>query len=41
MNLFSRLKKSGEARFKHNNKSILIGSKKGLFDDIVGCKVAI
>jgi predicted ATPase with chaperone activity len=37
MNLFSRLKKSdGEARFKHNNKSILIGSNKGLFDDIVG-----
>jgi predicted ATPase with chaperone activity len=31
------LKKSGgEARFKHNNKSILIGSKQGLFDDIVG-----
>ena len=37
MNLFSRLKKSdGKARFKHNNKSILIGSKQGLFDDIVG-----
>src|ERR687898_642426 len=39
MNLFSRLKKSdgnGEGRFKHNNKSILIGSKQGLFDDIVG-----
>jgi Holliday junction DNA helicase RuvB len=37
MNLFSRLKKSGgEARFKHNNKSIFIGSKQGLFDDIVG-----
>ena len=39
MNLFSRLKKSGgngEVRFKHNNKSILIGSKQGLFDDIVG-----
>ena len=39
MNLFSRLRKSdgnGEARFKHNNKSILIGSKQGLFDDIVG-----
>jgi hypothetical protein len=37
MNLFSRLRKSdGEARFKHNNKSILIGSKHGLFDDIVG-----
>jgi Holliday junction DNA helicase RuvB len=39
MNLFSRLKKSGgEARFKHNNKSIFIGSKQGLFDDIVGFK---
>jgi hypothetical protein len=37
MNLFSRLKKSdGEARFKYNKKSILIGSKQGLFDDIVG-----
>jgi hypothetical protein len=37
MNLFSRLRKSdGEVRFKHNNKSILIGSKQGLFDDIVG-----
>jgi hypothetical protein len=37
MNLFSRLRKSeGEDRFKHNNKSILIGSKQGLFDDIVG-----
>jgi Holliday junction DNA helicase RuvB len=37
MNLFSRLKKSdGEARFKHNNKSILVGSKQGLFYDIVG-----
>jgi predicted ATPase with chaperone activity len=37
MNLFSRLKKSdGQVRFKYNNKSILIGSKQGLFDDIVG-----
>src|ERR687893_2118536 len=37
MNLFSRLKKSGgEVRFKHKNKSILIGNKQGLFDDIVG-----
>ena len=37
MNLFSRLRKSeGEVRFKHNNKSILIGNKQGLFDDIVG-----
>ena len=39
MNLFSRLRKAdgkGEVRFKHNNKSILIGSKQGLFDDIVG-----
>ena len=39
MNLFSRLRKSdgnGEVRFKHNNKSILIGSKQGLFDEIVG-----
>src|ERR671919_1125499 len=37
MNLFSRLRKSdGEARFKHNNKSILIGNKQGLFDDTVG-----
>jgi predicted ATPase with chaperone activity len=37
MNLFSRLRKSdGEVRFKYNNKSILIGSKQGLFDDIVG-----
>jgi Holliday junction DNA helicase RuvB len=37
MNLFSRWRKSdGEVRFKHNNKSILIGSKQGLFGDIVG-----
>jgi Holliday junction DNA helicase RuvB len=37
MNLFSRLRKSdGEVRFKHNNKSILIGSKQGLLNDIVG-----
>src|ERR687891_374972 len=39
MNLFSRLRKSegiGGVRFKHNNKSILIGNKQGLFDDIVG-----
>jgi hypothetical protein len=37
LNLFSRLRKSdGEVRFKNNNKSILIGSKRGLFDDIVG-----
>ena len=39
MNILSRLRKSdgnGEVRFKHNNKSILIGSKQGLFDDIVG-----
>ncbi|HEU4444881.1 MAG TPA: hypothetical protein VFR94_09415 [Nitrososphaeraceae archaeon] len=37
MNLFSRLKKSdGDACLKHNNKSILVGSKQGLFDDIVG-----
>jgi hypothetical protein len=37
MNLFSRLRKSdGDVRFKHNNKSILIGSKHGLFDDIIG-----
>src|SRR5918992_231421 len=37
MNLFSRLRKSdGEVRFKHKNKSILIGSNQGLFDDIVG-----
>jgi hypothetical protein len=39
MNLFSRWRKSGgEVRFKHNNKSILIGSKQGLFDDIIGFK---
>src|ERR671923_2449447 len=37
MDLFSRLRKSdGGARFKHNNKSILIGNKQGLFDDIIG-----
>src|SRR5919108_258125 len=37
MDLFSRLRKSdGGARFKHNGKSILIGSKQGLFGDIVG-----
>jgi hypothetical protein len=37
MNLFSRLRKSdGEVRFKYNNKSVLIGNKQGLFDDIVG-----
>ena len=39
MNLFSRLRKAdgnGEVRFKHNNKSILIGNKQGLFGDIVG-----
>jgi hypothetical protein len=37
MNLFSRLRKSnGDVRFKHNIKSILIGNRQGLFDDIVG-----
>src|ERR671923_51586 len=37
MDLFSRLRKAdGEVRFKHNNKSILIGNKQGLFDDIIG-----
>jgi predicted ATPase with chaperone activity len=37
MNLFSRWKKSdGKVRIKHNNRSILIGNKQGLFDDIVG-----
>src|ERR687891_299485 len=39
MNLFSRLRKSegiGGVRFKHNNKSILIGNRQGLFDDIIG-----
>lgn len=38
MNLFSRLRSHGEARHsnKGNNKSVLIGSKQGLFDDIVG-----
>jgi MoxR-like ATPase len=37
MNLFSRWRKSdGEVRFKRNNKSVLIGNKQGLFDDIIG-----
>jgi hypothetical protein len=40
MNLFSRWGKSkGDARSqgnKYNNKSILIGNKQGLFDNIVG-----
>jgi MoxR-like ATPase len=36
MNLFSRWKKSdGKVRIKYN-KSILIGNRQGLFDDIVG-----
>jgi MoxR-like ATPase len=38
MNLFSRWRSHGEVRHgnKGNNKSILIGSKQGLFDGIVG-----
>jgi Holliday junction DNA helicase RuvB len=37
MNLFSRWRKSdGKVRIKHNNRSILIGNRQGLFDDIVG-----
>jgi predicted ATPase with chaperone activity len=37
MNLFSRWRKSdGKVRFKHNNKSIFIGNRQGLFDEIVG-----
>jgi Holliday junction DNA helicase RuvB len=37
MNLFSRWRNSdGKVRIKHNNKSILIGNRQGLFDDIVG-----
>ena len=37
MNLFSRWRKSdGKVRIKHNNKSILIGNRQGLFDNIVG-----
>ena len=38
MNLFSRWKSHGEVRHssKGNNKSVLIGNKQGLFDDIVG-----
>jgi Holliday junction DNA helicase RuvB len=37
MNLFSRWRKSnGKIRIKYNNKSILIGNRQGLFDDIVG-----
>ncbi len=37
MNLFSWWRKGeGEVRIKGNNKSILIGNKQGLFDDIVG-----
>jgi Holliday junction DNA helicase RuvB len=37
MNLFTRWRKSdGRVRIKHNNKSILIGNRQGLFDDIVG-----
>jgi DNA replicative helicase MCM subunit Mcm2 (Cdc46/Mcm family) len=36
MNLFSRWRKrNGEIRIKHN-KSVLIGNRQGLFDDIVG-----
>jgi hypothetical protein len=37
MNLFSRWRKNDEkVRIKHNKKSILIGNRQGLFDDIVG-----
>jgi MoxR-like ATPase len=37
MNLFSRWRKSdGKVRIKNNNKSILIGNRQGLFDDIIG-----
>jgi hypothetical protein len=36
MNLFSRWRKSdGKVRIRQNNKSILIGNRRGLFDDIV------
>jgi Holliday junction DNA helicase RuvB len=38
MNLFSRWRKSGQVHSqgsKNNNKSILLGNKQGLFDDIV------
>jgi hypothetical protein len=38
MNLFSRWRSHGEVSHsnKGNNKSVLIGNKQGLFDDIVG-----
>ena len=39
MNLFGRWRNSNEVRSKgnkHNIKSIFIGSKQGLFDDIIG-----